>query len=938
MSRSTPPPLDPARWARCESLFHQAAELPEAERRALLERECGDDPELRSAVERLLAVDAAADAVIDTPMEALAGRLLAVEAVPALPGGTIVGRYRIVGVLGSGGMGTVYRAERADGAYDRQVAIKMVRAERLLADSRARFERERQILGRLRHPGIATLVDGGVTEAGEAYLAMELIDGVSVTAFAQREGLGLRGRVALAIEVADAVEYAHRNLVVHRDLKPSNILVDDQGHPKLLDFGIARLLDDEVEGVTRTGIVPLTPDYAAPEQIRGEPVTTATDVYALGAVLYQLLTGERPLGPVGSRWNDLQRVLEEPPPPLSAAKGLDRSARRALAGDLETIVQKALHKDPARRYPSAGGLAEDLRRYLAGRPIHARPDSIGYRLTKFGERHRAATLVGAALVVAIAIGVGSTLWQARLARIEAERGRAVGDFLFSLFEGADPDLHPGEPVTALELLEAGLARVDSLAAGPQARVDLLTTLGLLFGKLGHYDRSEALLRQAVTEARAGLPARDPAVGKALDALGIQLSRSGDLSEAEAVLTEALEVRRTGRASAVETASTEGNLAQTIRRRGRYAEAESLYRTAIDRLAATSGADSATFVSELMGLGQVYQVMDRREEAEALFETVRRLERARPTERPLLAFATHNLGVVLADQDRHDDAMAAHREALALWERLFPGGHPEIARSLEAIARVLERQGRWTAADSVYREAIATWSGLYGDAASQVATIRANQANLRYFAGDFAAAAAAYRDGIRIWRANDERLLLGAGLRNLGIIERDRGELRAADTLLSAALELRRELHGDLHTSVAETHTAIAGLRNRQSRHDDAERHARNAAEQYRQLLDPGHRLAHYANLELGIAVASQGRFAEARSLLQPVFDDFRQTRNEKDLGLGRAGLWLGIALAGAGDRARARELIQGALPALAALSPDAPDRRRAERELARLGR
>jgi tetratricopeptide (TPR) repeat protein len=463
-------------------------------------------------------------------------------------------------------------------------------------------------------------------------------------------------------------------------------------------------------------------------------------------------------------------------------------------------------------------------------------------------------------------------------------------------------------------------------------------MGVLFGKLGHYDRADTLLRRAVTEAEAGLPRGDPAVGDALDALGTHLSQLGSLEEAEQLLTRALEARRRGGAPPVAVASTQGNLALTIRRRGRYDEVAALYQAAIGRLQAAFGSDSVRFASELMGLGQVYQFQDRPADAEALFRTVRRLKEAAGTEDPLLAHANHNLGVVLADQERYDESSAVHHEALAMWRRLFPRGHPEIARSMEAIARVLERQNRWSEADSVYREAIGNWSALYGEDHTQIATIRANQANLRYFAGDFGAAAAAYREGIRIWRANDERRLLGAGLRNLGIIERERGDYPAADTLLAEALRLRRDLNGDVHTSVAEVRSAIAGLRNQQGRHAEAEDQARTAVQQYRQLLGPGHRLLFNASLELGVAVAAQGRFAEARPILEPVFEEFRRTRNDADQQRGRAGLWLGLSLAALGDRDGARSLIEGALPGLASLGPEAPDRRRAEHALARLRR
>lgn len=939
------PPIEPDLWTRIESLFHQAAELEGAERAAFLRQACGDDLELERSLQRFLDADASTAALLDTSFDDLAGPLFtAADPVDggSLEPGTMVGRYRVLGVLGSGGMSTVYRAERADGAFERQVALKMVRHGRLLGDAERRFERERRILARLIHPRIATLLDGGVTDDGRGFLVMELVEGVPLTRYAVDHDLGIEERLRLVVQVTEAVDHAHRNLVVHRDLKPSNILVRHPGEVKLLDFGVASLLDDGTasgsgEPLTRTGMHLMTPDYAAPEQIRGEAVTTATDVYAIGTLLYELLADRRPFGTVSARWSDLERVLDAAPPPLSRTDRLDRTTRRALGGDLENIVQKALHKDPLRRYPTAADLGADLRRHLEGRPVSARPDSVAYRFSKLVRRNRVASLALAALLAAVVLGAVGTLWQAREARLQAERGRAVGAFLFSLFEGADPDLRPGAPATVLELLEAGAERVDSVEAAPELRVDLLTTLGELFGKQGHYGRAETLLRRAVEGAHRDLRPGDPAIGRARHALGAQLAELGNLEEAEALLRSALGARLRDGSPPLDVTATRGALATAIGRRGRYAEAAGLFEAAIDELDEATRGDSASYASELMGLAQIYQYEDRLDEAEALFRSVRRLASQGGAETPFLAHATHNLGVVLADQERYTEARLVHLEALESWRRLFPRGHPEIARSLEAIGRVEERLGNWTAADSAYQEAIAGWSALYGSDNTQVAAIRANQANLRYFAGDFDAAAEAYREGVRIWRANDERRLLSAGLRNLGVIERERADLVSADTLFAEALRIRREVHGDDHVDVAEVHSSIAGLRNRQGRHAEAEESAREALRQYLLLLEPDHRLTLNARMQLGEALAAQRRFTEARPILELVFERFAGTLNPADAQRGRAGLWLGVVLAGAGERDRALILLRDAVPILeAALGEDAPETRRALQEISRL--
>ena len=936
--------LDAARWGRVEALFHAAREQA-GDRGAFLDGACGGDLDLRAAVERLLTADGADQALVDRSLEEVALPLLAAEATEtprpeALDAGTPVGRYRLLDLIGRGGMGSVYRAERADGAYERQVALKLVRTERLGDEAERRFRRERQILARLQHPSIATLLDGGVTDEGRPYLVMELIEGTSLTDHAQNGGLGVADRLRLMQQVIEAVDYAHRNLIVHRDLKPSNILVTESGAVKLLDFGIARLLEeDPEEGTTRTGVNLLTPDYAAPEQIRGERITTATDVYALGAILYELVAGRRPFGTVGRGWKELERVLREDPAPVSRAEGLDPRTRRALEGDLTTIVARAMQKGPGRRYASARSMGDDLQRYLDGRPVAARPDSIRYRIAKFVGRNRVASSLGAVLAVAVTAGAAATVWQSRAAQVEAERAQAVGDFLFGLFDGADPDLHPGEPVTAFDLLEAGLARVDSLDAGPATRVDLLTRLGILFGKLGHDERSDELLRRAVDVSTRNLGTGDPATGTALDALGVHLALVGNLDEAEQVLSRALAVRRAASVSAAEIGATQGNLAKAIERSGRYDEAIESYQAAITTLDRATGGDSLRFATELMGLAQTYERGERFAEADTLMRTVRRL-REREGDSPAHAIAIHNLGHLTATwKDDLDGAVALHEEALAMWRRIFPDGrHPEISRSLEQIARLSELQGQWTKADSLYDRALGIWSNLYGDEHPHLAAIRANQANLHYRRGDFDQASDAYRDVVRVYRAVGDRQLLAVSIHNLGVIQRERGDYPAADALLAEALDIRRGYVEEPHSEIAQSLTTRAGLYNLQGRYADAEPLALEAIEQYEAVLAPEHSAVLWPRLELGIALAGQGRYPEALPLLESTHEAFTETLNPQDAAVGRSALWLGIVLARRGDRVRARALVEAARGNLeASLRPGAPDRARADRELAALG-
>ena len=418
--------------ARAVLLLRDALDLDTEQRAGFLDRECAGDVELRAELDALLDRVKTHSNVLDEPVLALAGRLIEGQSDARV--GDAIGAFRVVALLGEGGMGSVYRAERVGADFAQTVALKIIRSSAPNAALRERFRRERAILAGLDHPGIARFIDGGVTEKGELWFAMTLIDGDSITRYAERQALDIPQRVQLLASVCDAVAAAHQNLVVHRDIKPSNIVVDAGGNPHLLDFGIAKLLDETGIDATLTEARVMTPHYAAPEQIRGETVTTATDVYALGVVLFELLTGRRPFGSAAVTPFHVQRaVLEESRPSLAAAAGsaelgengvaLTRGAAwsKHLRGDLEHIVERAMAREPARRYASVMALAEDLRRHLSGRPIRARPDTLAYRAQKFIQRNRVGVALATLAVCALLAITAVSIVQARRAERESER-------------------------------------------------------------------------------------------------------------------------------------------------------------------------------------------------------------------------------------------------------------------------------------------------------------------------------------------------------------------------------------------------------------------------------------------------------------------------------------------------------------------------------------
>ena len=542
------PETAPAPW---EELFDELAELPPPERvRRLAELETAD-PALAARLARLLAADGETAAFFARPAPELLGA--GGECAPlaiVLPAGTRVGSWRLLELLGRGGMGEVYLAERDGGAFVQRAALKLVKRG---MDSQAivrRFVRERQILSRLEHPGIARLLDGGSAEDGRPFFVLERVEGVPITEHCR--SLGLEEKLRLVQSVCAAVDSAHHRLVVHRDLKPANILVTADGNAKLLDFGISKLLagdEEETALLTQLDARVLTPAYAAPEQILGEPVTTATDVYALGVLLFELITGALPHTREHRSLSALASAVERETAerPSALLRRTDPRLARRVAGDLDLVVLTALHRDPARRYPSAAALADDLGRFLAGRPLRARPVSGTYRLRKFVGRHRLPVAVAVLGLAALVVGLGMALWQARAAQLaaqradaEARRAERVKAFLFSVFRQWDPTQSEGPAVSAREMLEKGTRRIDvELAGEPATQADVLDAVARIESNLGLLDPALAHARRALALREEILPRSDLKIAESRVLFGSALRAHGDLAPAQQVLEQAL---------------------------------------------------------------------------------------------------------------------------------------------------------------------------------------------------------------------------------------------------------------------------------------------------------------------------------------------------------------------------------------------------------------
>jgi tetratricopeptide (TPR) repeat protein len=682
-------------------------------------------------------------------------------------------------------MGEVYLAERADAEFEQQVAIKVVFGSGLARAVQSRLKIERQILAQLDHPNIAHLLDGGSLPDGTAYIVMEYVDGVPIDAFCESNRLDVAARLRLFQTVCSAVHYAHQNLVVHRDLKPSNILVTAAGVPKLLDFGIAKLLDERQAGrhtlaVTHADVRIMTPDHASPEQVRGQAITTSSDVYVLGVLLYKLLAGASPFVIPTMRLSDIERAICEKDPPLpSEAIGADDTAearsiadarnstparlRRALRGDLDNMVFMAMRKEPERRYASAQQMASDIQRHLDGMPVLARRDTMSYRTTKFVRRHWLPVAAGASAVFMIVAFATTTYVQSlRIAaerdrvaeqreRAEHERVRAeeVSKFLVDLFKLSDPEENRGNKVTARELLDTSAKRLRSeLNDQPETKAALLATVGAVYDSLGQYQDALPILNESLQlQPRA----HDRSRVDTLLELGRARIGAGKLPEAEEPLQEALHIAQNNfGVSSWESGHALWELGMLRLQQGQNGEAKELFVRSLGVLQA-SDAPRADIAAVLDDLATVYT----REQQWALAKQT--YERSLQINRSVLGdnharvtMGLNNLAIVAQNMGDLAKAESLYREAIRRHEHTYGERHPETAAVTGNLGLLLQREGRLAEAEPLLRSVLDAKLAVYGPDNYKVGYTRVSLAMLLHDQGNLAAAESEFRQALAIY--------------------------------------------------------------------------------------------------------------------------------------------------------------------------------------------
>ena len=832
---------------RAQQLLASALSVTPGERAAFLDDACRDDAELRANVEELLHHDAAPWPAFDGTLPATVGSSTALES-SAATADLVSGErsYRLLSELGRGGYGTVFLAERADGQYRQRVAIKRLNLGPFAsAAARARIRLERQILARLVHPHVARLLDGGELPDGTPFLVLEHIDGVPIDRYCEEHALDVAARVRLFLDVCEAVDYAHRNLVVHRDLKPSNVLVDGTGTVKLLDFGIAKPLeptDDEAAGFeTRHGEMPLTPRYASPEQVRGHGVTTATDVYSLGVLLYELLTGRSPYAPSSTPAELVRAICEtDPPRPSAAATGDGETARRRrIDADLDAVVMKAMRKEAAERYGSAAELAGELRAYLEGRPVAARKGSRAYRMGKLLRRHKLPFAAAALFLLTIA-GFSASLYlqlaetarqrdaaarERDAAQRERDGAKAVTDLLIDIFKVADPE-SGGRELSARDLLDRGSARVvDGLADKPEIQARLLHALGRVYQNLGVFEEATTKMERALA-VRKGLATDDPvARGVVTGDLAWVLLHRNEMARAEPLFRQAVTTLTNAKgATAEETLTAKNGLASLMSMSGRADEAEPVMRDLLAATLANLGLREPPGASgpplgdkfravgvQLHNLGATELDLGRYDDAHRHFTQAvavkSRLAKRNPAS---VANSIEALGNVDDMRGRFPDALVQHDRAIAIRREVYGDDHPAIGESLVNRGTALAGLGRQEEALAGYLRAVEIFERAYGRDHGGVATALNNAGNSLGAMGKHTEALAMLRDGLAI----QERVLgsdhpdVARSLQNIGSLEGQMG--RNADALATdrRAFDISTRVLGSDHPDTLERRAAV----------------------------------------------------------------------------------------------------------------------------------
>jgi serine/threonine protein kinase/tetratricopeptide (TPR) repeat protein len=826
--------MESTRWQKIQLLFHESADLAPSEQLTFLKEKCSDDETLLCEVRALLQEDARSDGILGGGVAETAYGLFG-KPSPLWFSPREFGPYHIGKLLGEGGMGVVYLAERED--LGNPVAIKILRDAWLSPARRERFASEQRTLAQLNHPSIARLYDADTLADGTPWFAMEYVDGVPFTGYCRSKHYSIEERLQLFRLVCEAVQYAHGRAVIHRDLKPSNILVKEDGSVRLLDFGISKQLkgSDGIIDQTRTAVRLLTPSYAAPEQIRGEPVGTRGDVYSLGIILYELLAGRLPFNLSNLPAGQAEKMIleQEPEKPSAAAK--EMGGGRYIAGiskaswaDLDVLCLAAIRKDPERRYGSVEALIRDIDHYLKAEPLEARPDTLRYRGGKFIRRNRRAVFVSAAVftaVVALVIFFTVSLASARNAALaQVARTQRIQKFMLSMFEGGDEDTAPANDVRLVTMLDRGVREARTLDKEPEVQADLYQTLGGIYQDLGNLAQADSLLRSALEKRESLFGRNDPESAKSRVALGVLRAKQGKLKEAEQLVRGGLEIdiHRLPPGDPA-TANAMAALGYVLEHRGSYGDAIRVLEEAV-RLESGPRGENSELPATLTVLAVSQFYAGNYEVSDALNRRVLALYRQHyGNYYPLIADISINLGAIQLNLGHYAEAERFYRQAVDINQRWYGTEHPETAASLTMTGEVLIKEKRYDEAERLLSQALAVQERIYGPVHFRVA----------------------------------------AALNQLGLVALQRRNLDEAEARFRRTTEIYQAIYGDQHYTVAVALRNMAGVYVERKEYGRAEQLYRGVVKRFTTALSGEHLLTGIARLKLGRALFKEQRYVEA---------------------------------------------------------------------------
>ena len=836
-------PLDPAKWELIQEIFHNAADLPHSEQRRFVETQSAGDPDLASAVMEMLEADTRDASFLDRGLAHAADKVIDTRSASDHPLPTEnFGAYHIVGVLGEGGMGVVYLAERAD--LGSRAAIKILRDAWLSPARRERFAAEQRTLAQLTHPSIARLYDSGTLDNGTPWFVMEYVEGTPITDYCHSHATTIEERLNLVRSVCEAVQYAHSHLVIHRDLKPSNILVTPDGTVKLLDFGISKQLEtlDPAAHQTKTAVRMLTPAYASPEQIRGEHAGVPVDVYSLGVILYELLTGRLPFDFTNKSAAEAETmVLERTPdkPSSVIARFTDSreapvdatSASRNSWADLDVLCLTAMHKDPARRYPTVDALVRDIDHFLHQQPLVARGDSTSYRVGKFVARNRSSLAAGAALFASVVLLVVFYTLRVTTARndavAQAARAERMQRFTLNLLQGSDEAVGPSDSLRVVTLIDRGVQEAKNLDREPAVQAELYETLGSIYVKLGKFEPADSLLKMSLAQRESLFGKSHPTVGLSLVAMGASKIQQAEYDTAEKFVRRGMDIlRKNFPPSHPSIAKATSVLGQALLESGEYDRAIAVLDSGISvQPDSLSGAEHSVMLSDLANAhfyAGHYNVSD------SINRKVLAIDRRIYGDRhPHVADDLVNLGAIQLEFSNNPAAEKFYREALAIVRPWYGNDHPETASTATALGRVLVSEKKFDEGVALLKEAVGIQERVYGPVHPRVAS----------------------------------------ALNELGRAAQQQGRLDEAEADFRRMADIYKTVYKDKHYLIGVALSNLAGVYKDRKRYAESERIFQEVLRRYAVVLAPDHQMVGIAHVRYGETLLAAGRAPNAEKEL-----------------------------------------------------------------------